>query len=444
MKAISSITTSENLPECETAVRVITKAWLDDHLVEKQLSNPSVIEGMLELLFASTNEEILELIISLLTELVSKNPANGRIILTLDPRLDGFTQSAPRPSALFHRRCFPTTGASTDAFFLTNVFFRRPTSGHSSVILRQPAAGKPLFFSLSLTASLIRFSHRQPHLPFTLHRSRCSSPPWPSPNNPSKRSPSLPLVAITAIEAIYEHKCSAHCNRRHLRNVGGVSLKLKAHRNTVGLDTGSYSTSLINLNSTYRVGLAFHEYGGNHSGGTPIPLPQWVLEIGKENKDIFFTYYDGRRSTECLSWGLITAVEIGLGESGELKYSSFSEKKDGGILVLVSFRSTKKGNSVREHGKILMAAGDTFRAAASDQLGIWAERTGCEIVLAEKEKAKAPSVLSQAVKKGKEQGFDIVLCDTSGRLHTNYSLMEELIACKKAVAKLVPVAPNVT
>ncbi|KAI3700768.1 hypothetical protein L2E82_45406 [Cichorium intybus] len=51
-------------------------------------------------------------------------------------------------------------------------------------------------------------------------------------------------------------------------------------------------------------------------------------------------------------------------------------------------------------------------------------------------------VLSQAVKKGKEQGFDIVLCDTSGRLHTNYSLMEELIACKKVVAKIVPVAPN--
>ncbi|KAI3525443.1 hypothetical protein L1887_04243 [Cichorium endivia] len=88
---------------------------------------------------------------------------------------------------------------------------------------------------------------------------------------------------------------------------------------------------------------------------------------------------------------------------------------------------------------ILMAAGDTFRAAASDQLGIWAERTGSEIVLAEKEKAKAPSVLSQAIKKGKEQGFDI---GKEQGLHTNYSLMEELIACKKAIAKIVRVAPN--
>ncbi|RXH93577.1 hypothetical protein DVH24_014153, partial [Malus domestica] len=68
---------------------------------------------------------------------------------------------------------------------------------------------------------------------------------------------------------------------------------------------------------------------------------------------------------------------------------------------------------------VLMAAGDTFRAAACDQLEIWAERTVCEIVVAEREKAKAPS-----------------------GLHTNYSLMEELIACKKAVTKVMPGAPN--
>ncbi|XP_039008034.1 cell division protein FtsY homolog, chloroplastic-like [Hibiscus syriacus] len=95
-----------------------------------------------------------------------------------------------------------------------------------------------------------------------------------------------------------------------------------------------------------------------------------------------------------------------------------------------------------EGANILMAAGDTFRAAASDQLEIWAERTGCEIVVAEKGNAKASSVLSQAVKRGKEEGFDVVLCDTSGRLHTNYSLMEELIACKKAVGKVIRGAPN--
>ncbi|KAK3204982.1 hypothetical protein Dsin_019028, partial [Dipteronia sinensis] len=95
-----------------------------------------------------------------------------------------------------------------------------------------------------------------------------------------------------------------------------------------------------------------------------------------------------------------------------------------------------------EGAKILMAAGDTFRAAASDQLEIWVERTGCEIVMVEDANAKASSVLTQVVKRGKEQGFDIALCDTSGRLPTNYSLMEELIACKKDVGKIVSCAPN--
>lgn len=48
------------------------------------------------------------------------------------------------------------------------------------------------------------------------------------------------------------------------------------------------------------MGLAFHEYDGNDS----IGLPQWVLDIGKENGDIFFTDHEGRRKTECLSWGI--------------------------------------------------------------------------------------------------------------------------------------------
>ncbi|XBI32820.1 hypothetical protein VPH35_056219 [Triticum aestivum] len=95
-----------------------------------------------------------------------------------------------------------------------------------------------------------------------------------------------------------------------------------------------------------------------------------------------------------------------------------------------------------EGAKVLMAAGDTFRAAARDQLEIWAERTGSEIVIDNDKKAQAPSVLSQAVKRGKREGFDIVLCDTSGRLHTNYGLMEELVSCKKVIAKALPGAPN--
>lgn len=50
--------------------------------------------------------------------------------------------------------------------------------------------------------------------------------------------------------------------------------------------------------------MAFHEYGANDSGDVLISLPQWVMEIGKSDQDIFFTDHEGRRNTECLSWGV--------------------------------------------------------------------------------------------------------------------------------------------
>lgn len=92
--------------------------------------------------------------------------------------------------------------------------------------------------------------------------------------------------------------------------------------------------------------------------------------------------------------------------------------------------------------KILMAAGDTFRAAASEQLEVWAKRTGSDIVIGVKDKSRPATVLSEGVQKGVAEEFDLVLCDTSGRLHTNYNLMEELRACKRAVSRALPGAPN--
>ncbi|MCO5550236.1 hypothetical protein L7F22_003719 [Adiantum nelumboides] len=68
----------------------------------------------------------------------------------------------------------------------------------------------------------------------------------------------------------------------------------------------------------------------------------------------------------------------------------------------------------KEDTKVLMAAGDTFRAAASEQLEVWAERTGSDIVRSDKEKPRPVPVLLEAVRKGVGEGYDIVLCDTSG------------------------------
>ncbi|KAL1540141.1 cell division protein FtsY, chloroplastic [Salvia divinorum] len=96
----------------------------------------------------------------------------------------------------------------------------------------------------------------------------------------------------------------------------------------------------------------------------------------------------------------------------------------------------KLANRFKNEGtKVLLAAGDTYRAAASDQLEIWAQRTGCEIVVAGNENAKVATVLSQAVKRGKLEGYDLVLCDTSGPLWKSWLL------ARKLLEKLLPVHP---
>jgi hypothetical protein len=92
--------------------------------------------------------------------------------------------------------------------------------------------------------------------------------------------------------------------------------------------------------------------------------------------------------------------------------------------------------------RVVLAAGDTFRAAAAEQLEEWGRRAGAEVVRAESDKARPDTVLYQAVDSAVRSGADLVLCDTSGRLHTNWSLMDELAKCKRALAKRLPGAPH--
>lgn len=94
--------------------------------------------------------------------------------------------------------------------------------------------------------------------------------------------------------------------------------------------------------------------------------------------------------------------------------------------------------------KVVMGAGDTFRAAAAEQLEEWARRADVEIVRADNDKARPDAVLFKAVEYAKTSGADIVLCDTSGRLHTNIDLMEELAKCKRSVGKAAQGAPHET
>ena len=93
--------------------------------------------------------------------------------------------------------------------------------------------------------------------------------------------------------------------------------------------------------------------------------------------------------------------------------------------------------------KVILGAGDTFRAAAVQQLEVWAQREGAEIVKG-KEGSDPAAVLFDAVEKAKATGADVVLCDTAGRLQTKANLMEELAKVRRTIAKSLDGAPHDT
>lgn len=87
----------------------------------------------------------------------------------------------------------------------------------------------------------------------------------------------------------------------------------------------------------------------------------------------------------------------------------------------------------REGKKVLIAAGDTFRAAAEEQLDIWSKRAGAEIV--RRDKADPASVVFEAIQKARSENYDVILVDTAGRLQNKFNLMEELSKIKAVIDK---------
>jgi fused signal recognition particle receptor len=96
---------------------------------------------------------------------------------------------------------------------------------------------------------------------------------------------------------------------------------------------------------------------------------------------------------------------------------------------------------VQEGKKVVLGAADTFRAAAVDQLGIWKERTGAEIVSMGMG-ADPASVAFETLKQGQEMGADVIIVDTAGRLHNKVGLMNELGKIKRVMQKFQPDAPH--
>ncbi|MEG1592826.1 MAG: signal recognition particle-docking protein FtsY [Oscillibacter sp.] len=104
----------------------------------------------------------------------------------------------------------------------------------------------------------------------------------------------------------------------------------------------------------------------------------------------------------------------------------------------------KLGYQLKGEGRrVLLCAADTFRAAAADQLEIWAERAGCELVR-QNEGADPGAVLFDALRAARARNVDVVLCDTAGRLHNKTNLMNELAKLSKIIDREAPEASRET
>jgi fused signal recognition particle receptor len=120
-----------------------------------------------------------------------------------------------------------------------------------------------------------------------------------------------------------------------------------------------------------------------------------------------------------------------------------------GVILVVGVNGTGKTTSigklahlyVKEGESVVLAAGDTFRAAAIEQLTGWADRTGAQIV-AHKEGSDPGAVAFDAISAAQSRGAAAAIIDTAGRLHTKFNLMEELRKVRRVIERRDPTAPH--
>ncbi|HMM71322.1 MAG TPA: signal recognition particle-docking protein FtsY [Rhodocyclaceae bacterium] len=118
------------------------------------------------------------------------------------------------------------------------------------------------------------------------------------------------------------------------------------------------------------------------------------------------------------------------------------------IIMVAGVNGSGKTTSIgklachlRAHGlSVLLAAGDTFRAAAREQLRVWGERNGIDVIA--QEGGDAAAVVFDAVQAAKARGIDVLIADTAGRLPTQLHLMEEIAKIKRVIAKAEPSGPH--
>ena len=136
--------------------------------------------------------------------------------------------------------------------------------------------------------------------------------------------------------------------------------------------------------------------------------------------------------------------------SALLKYSEEVKRETKPYVILVvGVNGTGKTTSIaklanyykNQNKKVLLVAADTFRAAAIEQLSIWGQRTGCDVIK-HQQNADPAAVVFDAVVAAKARNADYLIIDTAGRLHTKVNLMNELEKIKKIIERQIPEAPH--
>ena len=151
----------------------------------------------------------------------------------------------------------------------------------------------------------------------------------------------------------------------------------------------------------------------------------------------------GYKAKECLMEILMQYLETG---DNSLKLSTKPS-----VILMVGVNGVGKTTTIgklaamliAEGKKVLLCAGDTFRAAAAEQLGIWAERTGADIVRHE-EGSDPAAVVYDGICAGKARGADVIIIDTAGRLHNKQNLMNELSKMRRIIDRALPGADVAT
>ena len=148
---------------------------------------------------------------------------------------------------------------------------------------------------------------------------------------------------------------------------------------------------------------------------------------------------------------LISEKLVEIYEAGEENLTELNMQPQGELTVIlfvgvngVGKTTTigKLAHRLKSEGKsVLLAAGDTFRAGAIDQLQVWGDRVGCEVIK-QSEGSDPAAVMYDAIRAAKNRGADVLICDTAGRLQNKVNLMNELEKVHRVISREVPDAPH--